>query len=105
LNKEYEVVTAITGNEALKMFYQGLVPNVIMLDLVMPGMDGWDIFQRIKQIGNVHSVPIAIYSSSDDSSDVAKSREIGAVDFIRKPCKMNELLARIGKILDNAKAA
>jgi methyl-accepting chemotaxis protein len=105
LNKEYEVVTAINGNDALKMFYQGLVPNVIMLDLVMPGMDGWDIFQRIKQIGNVHSVPIAIYASSTDESDVAKSKEIGAVDFIRKPCKMDELLARVAKILDSVQEA
>jgi methyl-accepting chemotaxis protein len=102
LEKEYEVVTAISGNEALSMFYQGLVPNVIMLDLVMPGMDGWDIFQRIRQISNVHSVPIAIYASSTDESDVAKSKQIGAVDYIRKPCKMNELLERIGKILAQA---
>jgi len=99
LEKDYEVITAGSGHDALKLFYQGLVPHVIMLDLIMPEMGGWDIFQRIRQISKLHFVPIVIYSSSDDPSDIAKAKEEGAVDFIRKPCNKEELLSKIESIV------
>jgi len=100
LEKDYEVITAGSGHDALKLFYQGLVPHIIMLDLIMPGMGGWDIFQRIRQISKLHFVPIVIYSSSDDPADITKANEVGAVDFIRKPCKKDELLSKIGSIVE-----
>jgi methyl-accepting chemotaxis protein len=99
LGKNYEVITADSGREVLNLFYQGLVPHVIMLDLIMPGMDGWDIYERIKQIGNLHHVPIIIYSSSDNPDDKSRALEMGAVDFIKKSCKKEELLAKIGTIV------
>jgi DNA-binding response OmpR family regulator len=101
LEKDYEFITAISGQEALNLFYQGLVPHVIMLDLVMPGMDGWDTYERIRQIGNLHKVPITIYSSSSDPDDKTRAQEIGAFDFIKKPCNKDELLTRIGAIVEN----
>jgi len=100
LNKNYEVVTASSGQEALNLFYNGLVPNVVMLDLFMPGMSGWDAFDRIRKISNLHDVPITIYSSSSDPDDNARAEQIGAVDFIRKPCNKEELLARIDEIIN-----
>jgi methyl-accepting chemotaxis protein len=99
LGKDYEVITANSGQEALSMFYQGLVPNIILLDLVMPDMDGWSVYERIKQISDLHNTPIAIYSSSDDSDSVSKSKQMGAVDFIKKPCKKEDLLAKVKKIV------
>ena len=97
LEKDYDVVTVKSGGEALTKFYQGLVPNLILLDLVMPGMDGWDVYQRIKAISNIHHVPIAFFTSSDDPQDRVKAQQMGAVDFIRKPAKKSELLERVGK--------
>jgi DNA-binding response OmpR family regulator len=70
-----------------------------MLDLVMPGMDGWDTYERIRQISNLHKVPITIYSSSADPDDKDRALKIGAVDFIRKPFNVDELLAKIGAII------
>jgi len=102
LEKDYDVVTAKSGNEALAKFYQGLVPNLILLDLVMPGMDGWDMYQRIKAISNIHHVPIAFFTSSDDPGDRVKAQQMGAVDFIRKPAKKSELLERVAKNIKNA---
>jgi CheY-like chemotaxis protein len=99
LGKDYEIITAGSDQEALNLFYQGLVPHVILLDLIMPGMNGWDTFERIKQISNLHHVPIAIYSSSDDPDDKTHTQEMGAVDFIKKPCNKDELLARVGAIV------
>jgi methyl-accepting chemotaxis protein len=99
LSKDYDVITAKSGQEALSLFYQGILPNVIILDLFMPGMDGWDTFERIRQISNLHSVPITIYSSSSDPDDKSRAEQIGAVDFIRKPCNKDELVERIGEII------
>jgi two-component system sensor histidine kinase/response regulator len=73
-----------------------------MLDLVMPDMDGWDTYERIRQLGNLHHVPITIYSSSTDSDDKTRAQEIGAVDFIKKPCKKDELLARLKAIIEKS---
>jgi CheY-like chemotaxis protein len=78
------------------MFYQGLNPNLILLDLMMPDMDGWDAFERIRSIGKLHKTPIAICSSSDDQAHVSQAKKVGAVDFIKKPCK--DLLERVHKL-------
>jgi len=100
LDKDYEVVTAISGKDALKLFYHGLVPHVILLDLIMPEMNGWDTLRKVKQISNLHSIPIAIYTASDDPSDKTKAKEVGVVDFIKKPCKKDELLSKMKSIME-----
>jgi methyl-accepting chemotaxis protein/CheY-like chemotaxis protein len=97
LKNDYKVFTVKSGKEALQLFYQGLVPNLVLLDLVMPGMDGWDTFERIRGISQLHNVPIAFCSASDDPKDKAQSNKIGAVDYIQKPC--NDLLGRVSKLL------
>jgi len=99
LENEYDVSTALSGKEALGLFYQGLVPKLILLDLIMPDMDGWSTFERIKAISNLHDTPIAFFTSSDDPKDKQQAREMGAVDYIKKPYDANDLLKRVGKIL------
>jgi methyl-accepting chemotaxis protein/ActR/RegA family two-component response regulator len=100
LKDNYNVVTAQSGKEALGLFYQGLVPQLILLDLIMPEMDGWNTYSRIKAIGSMHDTPIAILTSSDDPKDLQHARELGAVDYIKKPFKKDDLQNRIEKILD-----
>jgi len=99
LKKDYKIVTANAGKEALNLLYKGLVPHVIILDLFMPGMDGWDAFDRIRKISKLHVVPIIIYSSSSDPDDKSRAVQMGAVDFIRKPCGKEEMLERICDII------
>jgi methyl-accepting chemotaxis protein len=99
LRDEYDVTTAESGKEALGLFYQGLVPNLILLDLVMPGMDGWHTYTRIKAIGDLHDTPIAFLTASDDPEDIKHAKEMGAVDYIKKPYDKDDLLSRIGKIV------
>jgi CheY-like chemotaxis protein len=95
----YEVSTAKSGHDALVLFFQGLVPDLILLDLVMPEMDGWDTFDRIKAISGIHLFPIAFLTSSEDPQDRTRAKQIGAVDFIEKPIGKTELLERITKII------
>jgi methyl-accepting chemotaxis protein len=99
LEGEYDVFAAASGKEALSMFFQGLVPNVVLLDLIMPDMDGWDTYKRIKGLSNLHNVPIAFFTASSDPADRARAKEMEAVDYIQKPCKKTELLERVKKIV------
>jgi CheY-like chemotaxis protein len=65
----------------------------------MPEMGGWDAFIRIRDLTRLHKVPIAIYTTSDDPKDRAKAQELGAVDYIHKPAKKDELLAKAAKLV------
>jgi len=105
LSDQYEVSTAKSGKEALGLFYQGLVPNLILLDLIMPDMDGWNTYSRIKDIGGLYNTPIAFFTSSDSSEDKQHAREMGAVDYIKKPYERNDLLFRVGRIMKQGAAA
>jgi CheY-like chemotaxis protein len=97
LGNDFDVTTVTSGKEALKKFYQGFVPNIVLLDLMMPGMDGWDTFESIRAISNLHNVPIIIISASEDPSDIAHAERIGAVDYIRKPVEKDFLLEMLKK--------
>jgi len=66
---------------------------------MMPEIHGFDAYDRIKGISNLHHVPIAIFTSSEDPKDLDRARNMGAADFIKKPCKKSELLERIEKVL------
>jgi len=99
LENDYDVNTVKSCEEALKLLYQGLAPSVILLDLVMPGTDGWQTYERIRGISKLHNVPIAIFTVSDDPKDRERANKMGAADYIKKPATQDELLRRIKKIL------
>jgi methyl-accepting chemotaxis protein len=99
LQNGYDITTTQSGKEALRLFYQGLVPHLILLDLIMPDMDGWNTYNRIKAIGGLHDIPIAFFTSSGDPEDIKRAHEMGAVDYIKKPYDKDDLLRRIGKIV------
>jgi len=97
LANDYEVITAASGKKALQLFFQGLVPDLVLLDLTMPEMDGWHTYDRIKEISNLHNVPVAFVTASDDPKDKSHADRMGAVDYIKKPC--NDLPERIGRLV------
>jgi methyl-accepting chemotaxis protein len=99
LEKDYDVTTVKSCEEALKLLYQGLAPAFILLDLVMPETDGWQTFERIRGISNLHKVPIAIFTVSDDPKDKERAKAMGAADYIKKPSTQDELLKKIENIL------
>jgi CheY-like chemotaxis protein len=99
LGSDYDVTTAGSGQAALNLFLQGYVPDLVILDLNMPEMDGWETFTRIRDISRLRKTPIAIYSTSEDPKDKARAKELGAADYIHKPAKKPELLLRAGKLV------
>jgi CheY-like chemotaxis protein len=99
LDEEYEVYTAKSGNDAFVYLYdEYLVPDLILLDILMPGMDGWEVFNRIKTISDLQSVPIAFLTTMSEELIEKQAFEIGANDFITKSNDKDKLLERIKKI-------
>ena len=99
LSNDYDVSTSESGKEALGLLYQGLVPQLIFLDLMMPGMDGWDTYSRIKVISSLHDTPVAFFTASTDPKDIEHAQEMGAVDYIKKPFEPANLMSRVEKII------
>jgi len=99
LGKKYELNAVKSSKVALQLFYQGYTPDLVLLDLSMPDMGGWEAYERIRDISQIHKVPIAIFTASDDPNDKAHANRIGAVDFIKKPINKDELLDRVGRLI------
>ena len=95
-----EIRRARTGDEALAVL-RDFVPDLLLLDLKMPGMGGHEALERIKGDDVLRSVPVAVLSSSDRDDDVAKSYGLGGNHFITKPSSPLELEAKLGALLRN----
>ena len=87
----YEVMAAGNGLEALEIL-RSQEPDLLVLDLVMPGMDG---FETLRQVRGISSIPVIILSARETSIDKIKGLEMGADDYLAKPFSPEELLARI----------
>jgi CheY-like chemotaxis protein len=95
-----EIRRARTGDEALTVL-EDFVPDLLLLDLKMPGMGGHEALERIKRDDALRSVAVAVLSSSDRDDDVAKSYGLGGNHFITKPSSPVELEAKLGALLRN----
>ena len=95
-----EIRRARTGGEALALLRES-VPDLLLLDLKMPGMGGHEALEEIKRDDTLRSVPVAVLSSSDRDEDVAKSYGLGGNHFITKPSSPLELEAKLGGLLRN----
>jgi PleD family two-component response regulator len=103
LKDEYDVFLIKSGEEALEFLNKSqIVPDLIMLDILMPIMDGWVVFDRISDIAALKFTPIMFYTSLEEESAKEKAYEIGASDFITKPCERSILLSRISDTLKKA---
>jgi len=100
LKGKYETTTAKSGKEALAIISKGYIPDFILLDVLMPEIDGWETFNKIKGVSLLRDVPIAFFTSLDGEKEKRYAAQIGAVDLITKPCEGEELLKRIKNILE-----
>lgn len=95
LNAEgYQVRSAINGELALRAA-NTLPPQLILLDVSMPGMDGFEVCRRLKLDPKLHDVPVIFVSALSEMHDKLKGFDIGAVDYVTKPFQRDELLARV----------
>lgn len=92
----FEVMAAADGSEALAL-WQRKTPDLICLDIMMPGLDGYEVCRRIRATGS--RIPIVFLSAKNEEIDIVVGLELGADDFVRKPFGRHELLARIRSAL------
>ena len=97
----YEVRTASGGKEALEEVRKEM-PDLVILDLVMPGMSGLEVCQRVREFT---TIPIIILSAKGSESDKVAALDSGADDYVTKPFGMNELLARVRAVLRRSPAS
>lgn len=90
----YEVRPTTSGEHALQAI-ESAVPDLILLDIVMPDMDGFEVCQRIKAQPHLDDVPVMFISALDDVDEKVKAFQVGGVDYITKPFKSAEVLARV----------
>lgn len=79
----YRIALAVDGKEALTMIGQEK-PDLILLDIILPGMNGFDVLKQIKEDSNFSDIPVLILSNLSQSEDVVKGFKLGAVDFLVK---------------------
>lgn len=91
---EYDLVAALEGTTALNILEEEDV-DLILLDIMMPQMDGFEVCQKVKAKEKTSHIPIIFLSAKDKDEDIQKGFELGAVDYITKPFKPQELLSRV----------
>ena len=97
-NMGYIPIEAINGGEAVKLTRQEL-PGMIILDIVMPEMDGLEALKRIRQEEGTANIPVVMLTSLPDSETVAEAIQIGANDYVMKPFKATLIVDRIGRYM------
>ena len=99
----YDFSFAMTGNEALELVKNNDF-DLILLDIMMPGIDGFEVCKRIKNNTKLQDIPIIFLTAKSDIDSIAKSFEVGGVDYIIKPFHALELLARVQTHIELYKA-
>lgn len=96
LEKEgYEVKSVYSGSKAIEAFVE-FTPNIVILDIMLPGMDGWQVCREIRKISNI---PIIMLTAKGETFDKVLGLELGADDYIVKPFEPKELVARVKAVL------
>ena len=98
LSDQFNVISVDSGEKCLDFLKQNQNPDVIVLDIMMPGMTGWETHDRIKQNLNWKNIPIIFLTARTDNTAKNAGGFLGD-EFIEKPCKITELKEKIDKIL------
>jgi PleD family two-component response regulator len=93
-NEGYRVRPAISGDLALRAA-QKVPPDLVLLDIQMPGMDGYEVCRRLKADELTHDVPVIFISALEDALDKVRAFQVGGCDYITKPFQIEEVLARV----------
>jgi diguanylate cyclase (GGDEF)-like protein len=97
-DENFTVFTANNGLPVLKMTHD-IKPDIILLDVMMPGMDGFEVCKLLKGDYEIKNIPVIMVTAKTESADLKKALEIGAFDYIKKPIDEMEVIARIKSAL------
>ena len=97
-DNKYEVMTADSGMECFELLSDEQVPDLILLDLIMPEMNGWEVHKKLKETPAWRNIPVIFISTSENrTSELVGNTNVK--DFIEKPFGIEDLKMKIGKIL------
>ncbi|MCB1141654.1 MAG: response regulator [Leptospiraceae bacterium] len=97
LKEEYKVKAALNGKIGLKI--ANTKPNLILLDILMPEMDGYEVFQKLKDNPETSSIPIVFISGNSNDDEIKKGMDMGASDYLFKPIDPELVLESVKKFL------
>jgi len=95
LKSDYKVKVASGGEKALKIAGSDPKPDLILLDVMMPGMDGYEVCRQLKMDPATRHIPVIFLTAKAEAEDEAKGMDLGAVDYISKPISPPIVLARV----------
>lgn len=90
----YTLLTADNGPKALEIC-EAKLPNLVLLDIMMPGMDGYEVLKRLKDNPKTNHIPVIIMSALSDMQSIVKGYQLGAIEYVTKPFQREELLKRV----------
>jgi two-component system, cell cycle response regulator DivK len=100
----FEVVTAVDGEEGLRLA-QAQSPDIILMDMSLPVMDGWEATRRLKAVGATRQIPVIALSAHAMAGDREKALAAGCDDYDVKPVELHRLLSKIGALLEGRTTA
>ncbi|MCQ8104809.1 response regulator [Methylomonas sp. SURF-2] len=104
LMSDYSVLAATSGPRALEIAHATPQPDLILLDIMMPGMDGYEVMNKLKESPQTRDIPVIFVTALTSDLDESRGFELGAVDYIYKPCNLATLSARVGTQIELKKA-
>lgn len=94
----FDVVSEDKSKNAI-LTINNVKPNLILLDIMMPGISGFDILKQIKESNDIKNIPVIMVTAKAESENVSKALQLGAIDFIKKPIDMIDLVSRVNNAL------
>jgi CheY-like chemotaxis protein len=101
-SNEYEIISAESGKKCFELLKKNIIPDLILLDIMMPVMDGWEVFDKLKANQSWKNIPVIFLTARSDGL-AANAGSMIADDYIEKPIDIEELKTRIDNVLKKAK--
>lgn len=95
LGEHYKVQVSISGEKALRLMESGPLPDLVLLDILMPGIDGYEVCRRMKADPRMREVPVIFVTAKSDAAEEQLGLDLGAADYVTKPISPSIVLARI----------
>ena len=92
----FRVESAVNGEEGIQKA-KSVRPDLVLLDIMMPGIDGWETLTRLKRDPETSGIPVIVFTAREHARDHQKSTEMGAADYFRKPFEPDELIELVEK--------
>lgn len=94
----YKIITALTGEEALTILRKKEI-NLVLLDIMMPGMSGYDVLEEMLGDEKLKNIPVILVTARNQMEEESRAKELGAADFFEKPLKLDQLITRVKELV------